>query len=289
MDDPQALSTDQQELKCRYGSLIRELRSDRGLRATDLATLCGKDATAISHLEGGRDPLGLQVAADLDEYLAAKGQILSHRLYLLMLQHKASPELARRIAGSVQHHWTHSDLPVAPSTGETGLIGLTTDFYRGVPWSRLLRDAQQIDIFFTYGRSWRHTLTSDFDRLAHRGKYDMRVIMPDTSDPTSEGLLETAKRAGQTVAQLTLNIQEAVAFFHDTVGADIWFSQAAHLFASYRFDDTIVVTLYNNQRGQTSGIPTLICHRGGSFFEFFESDFTAMISDPRLTSAWSPD
>ena len=45
----------------------------------------------------------------------------------------------------------------------------------------------------------------------------------------------------------------------------------------------MVVTLYNHQRGQSEGVPTLVCERGGSMFKFFADDFDRVLEDGRAT------
>ncbi len=175
------------------------------------------------------------------------------------------------------------DDTVTAETNETGIVLATLDFYRGVPWDDLFMRAHEVDIFFTYGRSWRRSLTSTLAMFFARPDTHMRVILPSITQPNVAALPEIAKRAGQDVDTLVRNIREAYAYFLDN-GADVWTTDTAELYASYRFDDDIVVTMYNHQRGQTEGVPTLLCRRGGTFFEWFTHDFAALLENDEL--AW---
>lgn len=283
------MTGDEQDPTNPYAALVRELRLKQGTKQDALAAACGTSTSTISALETGRDMMGLGVAQSLDDALGAKGAVLAQRLKLLVRSHNGDEDLARRVSNTVRRSHSMADFDGGTdlvSSNDAGVFGLTTDFYRGVPWSRLLREAEEIDIFFTYGRSWRHTLTTELNELQARHGYAMRVILPDTSDPTAEGLIETAKRAGQTVEHLISHVHEARDFFSDVLDADIWLASATPLYASYRFDNTIVASLYNNQRGQTPGVPTILCAEGGSFYQFFHEDFLAMIDDPKLSVQW---
>jgi hypothetical protein len=161
----------------------------------------------------------------------------------------------------------------------SGVTLSTLDFYRGIPWAELISRASEIDIFFTYGRTWRHTLTAELAALGERLDVKVRVVLPSTKSPRDTALPEIAKRAGQPIDRLVSNIDEARRFFEDLC-ADIWLVDMAQLYAAYRFDDQVVVSMYNHRHGQTEGVPTILCQRGGSFFEFFSEDFQALIGRP---------
>lgn len=162
---------------------------------------------------------------------------------------------------------------------------LTTDFYRDIPWSRLLTFASEIDILFTYGRTWRRSLTAEFGEVERSSRpVSMRVVLPDTEPPTDTALPEIAKRAGLSIPRLTDSILEARDFFLSRLGAAVYLMDAAELYAMYRFDDVIVVSMYNHQQGQTAGVPTLACERGGSFYQYFRTDFEAIVDPSRKLS-----
>jgi hypothetical protein len=195
--------------------------------------------------------------------------------------------LADRLLGTAtgaEGAWLHDAGPPGEfsSFAAAGLVGVTLDFYRGVPWESFLSTADSLDIFLTYGRSWRRSLTAELDSFLARAASRTRVILPDTTPPNTTALPEIGKRAGQDVDTLVQNVAEARDYFAGH-GAQVWATDSAELYASYRFDDIVIVTLYNHQRGQTQGVPTIICRRGGDWFDWFAADFEALIASPILT------
>ncbi len=176
-----------------------------------------------------------------------------------------------------------SDVGGSPHTiYEAGISSVSLDFYRGVDWEKLLATSDELDIFFTYGRSWRRSLTEPLARFLDRAAAKTRVVLPEIEAPNVTALPEIAKRAGQTVDDLTDNVIEACKFFTER-GASVWMSDTAELYASYRFTDVTIVTLYNHQRGQSEGIPTLTLHSSGTWYEWFQRDFVDLISNPDLS------
>lgn len=163
-----------------------------------------------------------------------------------------------------------------------GVDGVTLDFYRGVDWTRYFSEANELDIFVTYGRSWRRTLTAELTQFFTRPGVTCRVVMPDLRLPNITALPEIAKRAGQSIETLRKNIADAYGYF-SRHGALIWASDTAELFASYRMGDKLVVTLYNHERGQSNGVPTLVMRERTAFFDWFVADFDAVINKPELS------
>jgi Domain of unknown function (DUF4062) len=174
------------------------------------------------------------------------------------------------------------DVDIVEVVQQAGLASIGIDFYRGVPWPELFANSTNLDLFLTYGRSWRRGLTKELRDFAARPDSRMRVILPDTVEGNTTALPEIAKRAGQSISDVVLRINEAEAEFGD-LGAAIWRSDTAQLYASYRFDDLVVVSLYNHQRGNSEGVPTLLCERGGTLFRWFADDFDAIVASDLLS------
>lgn len=173
------------------------------------------------------------------------------------------------VASRLFPHW------IEPLAG-SGLRVATLDFYRGIPWENLLAGSREMDLLFTYGRSWRHTLSGALETFFDRAETTTRVVLPDVVSPNNTALTEIAKRAGQSVAGLSEKIEEAIEYFTGKA-AQIWVTDSALLYASYRFDDVVVASMYNHQRGKIpQGVATFVVERGGHLFEFFAQDFVAL-------------
>lgn len=161
---------------------------------------------------------------------------------------------------------------------QSGVRAITTDFYRGVPWDKLVAGAKEIDLFFTYGRTWRRSLAVDFHRMVAGGTR-VRVLLPDLSDQGSDAFAQNALKFNQTLEELRSNVQEAYSVYLDA-GAEVRSLNAVQSYSYYRFDDVAVASLYNHQRGRVARVPTFVFERGGSLFEFFSADFDAMFARP---------
>jgi hypothetical protein len=83
-----------------------------------------------------------------------------------------------------------------------------------------------MDIFFTYGRSWRRSLTKELTDYFSRSGHRTRIVLLDLRSPRTTALLEIAKRAGQDLDTLRSNIAGAYGYFAHH-GARLWASDAA--------------------------------------------------------------
>jgi hypothetical protein len=187
------------------------------------------------------------------------------------------------------HYWLErsidtlkADVEEGAAARSIGLVDITLDFYRGVDWEGMLRSAIELDVFFTYGRSWRRTLTRELSVFFARGDVSTRVVLPDLRTPRTTALPEIAKRAGQDIDTLRSNIAGAYGYFAAR-RARLWASDAAELYGMYRMDSLMVVTIYNHQRGYSEGVPSLITSRDSDMFNWFMADFNAIIEKPLLS------
>jgi hypothetical protein len=198
------------------------------------------------------------------------------RLSLLLLERHARP--------------TTQDIDRSRWLQDSGLELVTLDFYHAVDWESLILAANEIDLFFTYARSWRRQLATVLPDLRQHSNARLRLILPSIFPPRTTAIPEIAKRAGQPPARVTEYVAGAYAFY-DRLKANIYTLDAAQLYASYRFDSLIVATLYNHQQSQTEGVPTLVCKEGGSLYQFFSAEFERMVSQKskltrRLDKNW---
>jgi len=163
-----------------------------------------------------------------------------------------------------------------------GLLGFTDEFYREPDWVPLFKVVKELDIFFAYGRTWRHTFDQQLKEVAKRNKARIRVVLPDPeSTPTMSQL---AERFSYTPEKLKSLIEEAKAYFEDlrsvsgNTGAkiEIWLLPDPPLFTFYRFDHTVILTLYSHAHERRL-VPTFIIQRGGKLYEFAINEFEAIL------------
>src|SRR2546425_4813791 len=88
-----------------------------------------------------------------------------------------------------------------------GIAKITSDFYRGIDWPTLFASTNDLDVFFTYGATWRGSNRVDLQRLAMRKGARIRVLLPDPDSP--EVVAELAHRFRQTPEEVKRRIQGA--------------------------------------------------------------------------------
>lgn len=159
-----------------------------------------------------------------------------------------------------------------------------------VDWSRMMEEssadligsAKLVDVFISYGSTWLSTYSAELATFASQRGNKMRFILPDPDDPVAMAVL--ADRYDYTPEIIKSKITEsarAVAKFSRDGVADIrvYYRRGAPTFTCYRFDETIVVTLYQHKVAR-GPIPTFVLGRG-TFKDFFASDLTEIVSQGR--------
>lgn len=159
---------------------------------------------------------------------------------------------------------------------EAGIIGVTPSFHRNIDWDSLFHNVNELDIFFLYGQTWRHTHVEHLHEAARR-HVKIRVVLPDPTDNIS--ISELSRRIGTTDERIQDLIKEAARGFKnlEEVGATvtIWYYSRLPLFSFYRFDHTIVLALYTNAQ---KAVPTFLLEEGGSLYNFVRAEFSNMTS-----------
>lgn len=163
----------------------------------------------------------------------------------------------------------------------TGLQRASMD-WRIVPWAELITEAKEIDVFIAYGSTWLSTNSTELATFAKQRRNKMQYILPDPEDETTMAVL--AARFEYTPEVIKQKIYEAarsVAKISRDGNADIRvrFRPGAPTFTCYRFDNTVVVTLYTHQVGR-GAIPTFVLG-AGSVSDFFRSDLHGMKAQGR--------
>ena len=183
-----------------------------------------------------------------------------------------------QLPGWTRHPLTNSGRPIDfDSLRRSGLLELQLDFYKNVPWADLLNKTDDVDLFFTYARSWRRQLTGELAAFAERAKR-FRVLLPSTKTGQDTALSEIARRAGDPPAQVARYIDETADYYR-ALGAEVWACDQAQLFTSYRIGNVLVAAMYNHRRGQAPSLPVMVCEAGGELYDFFMRDFQYILDN----------
>jgi hypothetical protein len=159
----------------------------------------------------------------------------------------------------------------------TGGIASFSFNYLDTNWKDLFREAREIDLFFSYARTWRHAHVAEVNNFATRGANAMRVLLPD---PDHQPLMETlALRFNNSADEVKRRVEEAVSYFEKRFSENdvtstcvIYFTHTSPEFAFYRFDKRGVITFFNHL-GRTGNVPTFEIHSDGSMLLFAQDEF----------------
>jgi hypothetical protein len=273
----------------RYGSLWRNNKSwtereyDEFRRAgKKVVALLHRDWRELPHSKCESDP---KLVAALEAF-----RVRVERDFTTRYWHDEA-SLVSGLSASVQHLITGSDLPGwtrhpltqsghpinFESLRRSGLLELQLDFYKNVQWADLFSKAEEVDLFFTYARSWRRQLTGELTAFARRAKR-FRVLLPSTKAGQDTALLDIARRAGESPAQVAKFIDETADYYR-ALGAAVWACDHTQLFTSYRIGDVLIAAMYNHRRGQSPNLPVIVCEAGGELYDFFAQDFQYILDN----------
>lgn len=164
-----------------------------------------------------------------------------------------------------------------------GLIGISTNPVKGPNFTKLIREAERLDIFVCYANTWRATHEADLRYLASKRKARIRLIVPDPED--MEIMKDLARRFGASSEQaMSQRIKDALddykTLFNSAGNPDldftIWLHRENPVTSFYRFDRIAVVTMYKHAKGR-GNVPTLVAERYGTLYGYIESEVDALV------------
>lgn len=164
-----------------------------------------------------------------------------------------------------------------------GIRGISINPVKGPDFTKLIREAERLDIFVCYANTWRATHESDLKYLASKRKARIRLIVPDPGD--MKIMKDLARRFGASSEQvMSQRIKDAIgdyrALFSSVGNPDldftVWIHHEDPVTSFYRFDRMAVVTLYKHARGR-GNVPTLVAERYGTLYSYVEAEVDALV------------
>jgi hypothetical protein len=170
--------------------------------------------------------------------------------------------------------------------GTIALSGLSEVVFQtsDIPWDDLFASVNELDMFFSYASQWRTLNEVRLLKLSEKRGAKIRLILPDTTN--SVVVEDLAKRFNKSPDRLKGKVDEAREQFEHLAqragasGAKIeiyLYSMSPH-YALYRFDDTYIFSLYQQQPDKTY-VPHFICNKGGQLANFFDTEIDALVSE----------
>jgi len=172
---------------------------------------------------------------------------------------------------------------LADDVRTAGLRGISVNPVKGPNFTKLIREAERLDIFVCYANTWRATHEEDLKYLASKRKARIRLVVPDPED--MEIMRDLARRFGASTDQVMSQrikdaIQDYKTLFTSAGNPDLDFSIWIHhenpVTSFYRFDRMAVVTLYKHARGR-GNVPTFIAERYGTLYGYVEAEIDALV------------
>lgn len=173
---------------------------------------------------------------------------------------------------------------LADDVRSAGLRGISVNPVKGPDFTKLIREAERLDIFVCYANTWRASHEADLRYLASKRKARIRLIVPDPED--MEIMRDLARRfnaaSDQVMSQRIKDaIQDYKTLFASAGNPDLDFSVWVHhenpVTSFYRFDRLAVVTLYKHARGR-GNVPTFVAERYGTLYSYVEAEIDALIA-----------
>lgn len=150
--------------------------------------------------------------------------------------------------------------------------------WRTLRWSDLIEGSSNIDVLFSWARTWRgHNFPTLEAFSTHPGKR-LRVCLPD---PDQDWLMVSlSNRYGTTPGEVRAEIQAAAKFFIDLrrpggAAISVFYRRGEPLYSMHRFDSKAVIVLYPHQQARGKS-PTLLVG-GGDLFSFAREDFESAL------------
>jgi hypothetical protein len=177
----------------------------------------------------------------------------SQKLRALVEEIRANPEPVRR-----------PERPIISGLEKAGIITFTDNFHKGIDWEPLFTNTKELDIFFSYGRTWRNTHRDELTTLVTTSNIQLRVVLPDRD--REDVIASLSYRFRYTPDELKVYIRDAIIYFQELLakaekaksGAtiSIWLISTPPLYSFYRFDKAAVIAWFGHRREQ---VPVFFC------------------------------
>jgi hypothetical protein len=154
-----------------------------------------------------------------------------------------------------------------------------------IRWDQLFKNSCKLDMFISYGHTWRNTHLQQLDKLLSDEDAKLRVVLPD---PNDQAIVEAlAVRFESDPEKVKQDIEQATAFFKQRKErakgtVEIYHTRIEPLFSFYRFNHKAVFALYNHRLGRIP-VPVFVCDADGFLFDYLTEEFEGIRGDKQRT------
>lgn len=167
------------------------------------------------------------------------------------------------------------------------LAGITTvamDFRDSrIDWKDMFSSSSRLDVWIAYGSTWRNYHLAEIEEFLRQEGNLLQIAVPDLNDTR---ILQTlAERFSEDPARLQAKIQETIREFRGLANGPgkvrIYLAKSVPLFTFYRFSNSAVIAFYNHRKGRLS-VPTLVCRKEGTLYQYIGEEFAFLASGEPL-------
>jgi len=165
---------------------------------------------------------------------------------------------------------------VAANLDKAGVESITLA-YLELPWKDLFQNADKLDMFCAYARTWRNANILYLRNLIGRPEMVVRLLLPDPGN--HDAVVELSRRFSYDHTQIISSIEETAREFSKLAegcgrgsSVQVRFTSINPVFAMYNFGDHAVVTLYRHKPSKGE-VPTQLVWRDGTMYAFLDSEF----------------
>ncbi len=177
---------------------------------------------------------------------------------------------------------------ISRSLQNAGIETVVENYITDVDWDGVWASTSQLDIWISYGSTWRKTLAAKLSELDDT-ILKVRLLLPDPDHPQVIG--ELARRYNKDESAMKADIREAAKDFTTIFPKafakkrlEIYYVPRAPLYTAYLADRKGVIAMYNHRQTRGS-VPIFTVAKRGSFYRFARADIEALVKEGKLVPA----
>ena len=172
----------------------------------------------------------------------------------------------------------------------SGLVGVRNDWQTVIDWNETIRSSQSIVVVVAYSERWYTHNEAALRNFLQRSGNTLRVYLADPASDEALRLLSD-KYSDRSVDRIRGKIEETVEHLQSEANRyqgsiEIHYYTKPLDFAFYRFNDSILVTLYS-QQGRSASVPAFVFNALGTIGNFYQAEFEVIQANSRPAPAGS--
>tara|TARA_R110002111_G_scaffold18931_1_gene46156 strand:- start:4534 stop:5373 length:840 start_codon:yes stop_codon:yes gene_type:complete len=171
---------------------------------------------------------------------------------------------------------------ISASVKRAGILEVSRAFLK-LPWPQLFKESNSLQLFISYGRTWRNTYRPNIIDFMSTSKKKLSLYLPDPDDDLT--INELARRFRIDPSEIKKRISESISDFEDmcteaggkaSSRLRIYrISGIAPTSTYYLFDNVAIITTYPHSKTRQPA-PVFLIGKGGDMYTFVEEEFDAI-------------